>query len=119
MKGSMNSVLLAVCGNCCMIFSRFDRCEMDDVLVIRAFWSHSWTGCFSERVCMRVIAWRTLDRRWIQAGGRPVSFSRAAVDVVLKHPEIDFIAILCIIVSIRICAKCLALLLGRCQMDVA
>ena len=115
----MNSVLLAVYGNCCMIFSRFEQCGMDDDLVIRAFWSHLWTECFSERVCMCVIAWSTLDRRQIQAGGRPISFSGAAVDVVLKHPEIDFIAILCIVVCVRICAEYLALLLGWYQMHVA
>ena len=68
---------------------------------------------------MRVIAWRTLDCKQIQAGGKPVSFSSAAVGVVLKHPEIDFIAILCIVVSVRICAEYLALLLGRCQMHAA
>src|SRR5271169_5186578 len=53
---SIVSILPHICGNCCSMFSRFDRCEMQAVLVRRAFVSHSWIGCLKESDCMRVVA---------------------------------------------------------------
>ena len=34
--GSIDSMASVVCGNCCITFSRFDRCEMFAVLTLRA-----------------------------------------------------------------------------------
>ena len=73
MYGSIVSIFPHICENCCSIFSRFDRCEMQAVLVRRVFISHSWMGCLRESDCMRVVerrtlVWSRIHHPWYSAG---------------------------------------------------
>src|SRR5437762_5130870 len=83
MYGLIVSMFFVICGNCCSIFSRLVWCGFWAVLILMALASPSCSGCFSDKICIRVIACSVLVCSRSHDDCKPVSISIAAVAVVL------------------------------------
>src|SRR5436190_21192819 len=99
------------------MFSKLDLWVTAAVLVRKAFHSHLWTGFRDKSIRIRIVASRTFVCSRIQAGGRSVSISMAAVDVVRWQPRMAFIAIRWTVVSLLTCTEFAVLpsAFGRCH----
>ena len=100
-------------------FSRFDSKTVLLDLIARLI--QKFVGLLSGSVCMRVKERRILLCNLRCGGANDVSISSAVVAVVLKVPNIAFIAIRCAVSSLLICpGRCVwPYLFGRCQIVAA
>ena len=92
------SIAFACAGNLIIRFSRFDE-NVVPVAFLLAFRTRLWSEWLLGSICILVRDRKTLYSSRIPAGSSPVSYSRAAVRVVRKHPVIAFIASRWILVS--------------------
>src|SRR5262245_29319376 len=103
MYGWISSMLpVTYSGYCLTRYSKLDRKVLLFVMVqyLTAFRSHVFVGCFVGSVWRRVRYFVICLRSSSLIGRSSVSCCRAAVDVVLKHPMIVFMASRCTDVSL-------------------
>src|SRR5579859_1328822 len=106
MYGCISSMFSAMySGYCLTRCSRLDEKVL--LFVVRqcltASWRQTFVGCFAGSVWIRVRYLVTCLRSSSSIGSSSVSYCRATVEVVLKHPVIVFIAMRCTVVRLLIC----------------
>ena len=118
MNGSIRSIFSIIRRNYCNAFSKIDLCELLTVLVCRAFVIHWYMGCFSDKVCICVMALSAFFCRHNHRGSSLDSISSTVMRVVQQQSVMVLMACLCTVVSFlfwKLVALCLSLL-RRCQM---
>src|SRR5271155_4137511 len=106
MYGCISSMFSAMySGYCLTRCSRLDEKVL--LFVVRQCFIASlrqiFTGCFAGSVWIRVRYLMICLRSSSSIGNSSVSYCRATVEVVLKHPVIVFIAIRCTVMRLLIC----------------